>query len=131
MNGAEAAHAAAHLAALDRRGFLRLVGLAAGAGLLPAGCRSAPEAYAPPPDLALRVLTPRGYAVLTAAAERVVGGEAFIELEGGCVCCELSDDLVNTLQRLYDEVRPDRIVIETSGAALPIAPRFRPNSRNS
>ena len=47
------------------------------------------------------------------------GGEAFIELEGGCVCCELSDDLVNTLQQLYDEVRPDRIVIETSGAALP------------
>lgn len=47
------------------------------------------------------------------------GGEAFIELEGGCVCCELSDDLVLTMQRLYDEVRPDRIVIETSGAALP------------
>lgn len=47
------------------------------------------------------------------------GGEAFVELEGGCVCCELSDDLVETMQRLYDEVRPDRIVIETSGAALP------------
>jgi len=47
------------------------------------------------------------------------GGEAFIELEGGCVCCELSDDLVETMQRLYDEVKPDRIVIETSGAALP------------
>ena len=47
------------------------------------------------------------------------GGEAFIELEGGCVCCELSDDLVETMQRLYDEVRPERIVIETSGAALP------------
>ena len=47
------------------------------------------------------------------------GGEAFIELEGGCVCCELSDDLVETMQRLYEEVRPDRIVIETSGAALP------------
>jgi cobalamin biosynthesis protein CobW len=46
-------------------------------------------------------------------------GEAFVELEGGCVCCELSDDLVDTLQRLYDEVHPDRIVIETSGAALP------------
>jgi len=47
------------------------------------------------------------------------GGEAFVELEGGCVCCELSDDLVETLQRLRDEVDPDRIVIETSGAALP------------
>jgi cobalamin biosynthesis protein CobW len=47
------------------------------------------------------------------------GGEAFIELEGGCVCCELSDDLIDTLQRLRDEVDPDRIVIETSGVALP------------
>ena len=33
------------------------------------------------------------------------GAEAFIELEGGCVCCELSDDLVETLQRLYEEIR--------------------------
>jgi len=47
------------------------------------------------------------------------GAEAFVELEGGCVCCELSDDLVETLQTLYEQVRPDRIVIETSGAALP------------
>ncbi len=47
------------------------------------------------------------------------GGEAYVELEGGCVCCELSDDLVNTLQMLYEEVRPDRIVVETSGVALP------------
>jgi cobalamin biosynthesis protein CobW len=47
------------------------------------------------------------------------GGEAFIELEGGCVCCELSDDLIQTLQQLHDEFDPDRIVIETSGVALP------------
>ena len=47
------------------------------------------------------------------------GGEAFIEIEGGCVCCELSDDLINTLQTLHDQVNPDRIVIETSGVALP------------
>jgi len=47
------------------------------------------------------------------------GGEAYVELEGGCVCCELSDDLVNTLQTLYEEVHPDRIVVETSGVALP------------
>jgi cobalamin biosynthesis protein CobW len=46
-------------------------------------------------------------------------GEAYVELEGGCVCCELSDDLVRTLQQLYEEVRPHRIVIETSGVALP------------
>ena len=47
------------------------------------------------------------------------GGEAFVELEGGCVCCELSDDLIETLQMLHDRVDPDRIVIETSGVALP------------
>jgi G3E family GTPase len=47
------------------------------------------------------------------------GGEAFVELEGGCVCCELSDDLIDTLQQLHEQVNPDRIVIETSGVALP------------
>ena len=47
------------------------------------------------------------------------GGQAYVELEGGCVCCELSDDLVETLSRLQREVDPDRFVIETSGVALP------------
>ena len=47
------------------------------------------------------------------------GEEAYVELEGGCVCCELSDDLVDTLQMLREKVDPDRIVIETSGVALP------------
>jgi cobalamin biosynthesis protein CobW len=47
------------------------------------------------------------------------GGEAYVELEGGCVCCELSDDLVETLEMLRREVGPDHVVIETSGAALP------------
>lgn len=47
------------------------------------------------------------------------GDEAYIELEGGCVCCELSDDLIDTLEMLNEKVNPDRIVIETSGVALP------------
>ncbi|MBW2391117.1 MAG: GTP-binding protein [Deltaproteobacteria bacterium] len=47
------------------------------------------------------------------------GGEAFVEIEGGCVCCELSDDLIETLEVLHQQVNPDRIVIETSGVALP------------
>jgi cobalamin biosynthesis protein CobW len=47
------------------------------------------------------------------------GGEAFVEIEGGCVCCELSDDLLETLEMLWQKVRPDRVVIETSGVALP------------
>ncbi|MDE0884501.1 MAG: GTP-binding protein [Myxococcota bacterium] len=47
------------------------------------------------------------------------GGDAYVEIEGGCVCCELSDDLIETLQELWEKVRPDRVVIETSGVALP------------
>ena len=47
------------------------------------------------------------------------GGDAYVEIEGGCVCCELSDDLLVTLQDLWEKVRPDRVVIETSGVALP------------
>lgn len=47
------------------------------------------------------------------------GGEAYVELEGGCVCCQLSDDLVRTLQGLWERVHPDRVIVETSGVALP------------
>jgi cobalamin biosynthesis protein CobW len=47
------------------------------------------------------------------------GEEAYVELEGGCVCCQLSDTLLDTLQMLWERVRPDRIIIETSGVALP------------
>ena len=61
------------------------------------------------------------------------GEQAYIELEGGCVCCELSDDLVETLARLAREVDPDRFVIETSGVALPYDTQlnfFRPPVRD-
>ena len=46
-------------------------------------------------------------------------GEAYVEIEGGCVCCKLSDELVETLQLLRERVRPDRVIVETSGVALP------------
>jgi cobalamin biosynthesis protein CobW len=46
-------------------------------------------------------------------------GEDYVELEGGCVCCRLSDELIDTLQMLRERVRPDRVIIETSGVALP------------
>lgn len=79
-------HAAleAALAPLDRRGFLRLVGLALAAGLAPAGCaREAPAWCLPPEGLALRALSPRGYAVLTAAAARLVGGAGATRIAAG------------------------------------------------
>ena len=47
------------------------------------------------------------------------GSETFVELAGGCVCCQLDDELYETLGRLRDEVDPDQIVIETSGVAIP------------
>ncbi len=47
------------------------------------------------------------------------GAEAYVELEGGCVCCQLTDELIDTLEMLRERVRPDRVVIETSGVALP------------
>jgi len=47
------------------------------------------------------------------------GGAAYVEIEGGCVCCQLSDTLLDTLQMLRERVHPDRIIVETSGVALP------------
>jgi len=47
------------------------------------------------------------------------GREDYVELSGGCVCCKLSDALLETLETLRERAQPDRIVIETSGVALP------------
>ncbi len=47
------------------------------------------------------------------------GEERFVELAGGCVCCKLSDELIDTLEAMRARNDPDRIVIETSGVALP------------
>jgi cobalamin biosynthesis protein CobW len=43
----------------------------------------------------------------------------YVELSGGCICCRLSDTFVETLTELWERARPDRIVVETSGVALP------------
>ena len=61
------------LGALDRRGFLRLAGLAGAAGLVPTGCGELAPELNPPPELELKHLSPRGFAVLTAATSRVAG----------------------------------------------------------
>jgi hypothetical protein len=58
-------------AALERRAFLRLAGVAVGLGMLPTGCGGLPDVLAP--KRALGVLTPRTYAVFTAGAMRLVG----------------------------------------------------------
>ena len=58
---------------LGRRRFLRAMGVVAAAGLVPSGCAGVPPALAPPPSVTLDVLSPRTYAVFTAAASRIVG----------------------------------------------------------
>lgn len=53
-------------------------------------------------------------------AELLAGrSDDYVEIRGGCVCCKLSDELVATLSALRERAHPDRILIETSGAALP------------
>ncbi|MGF0538322.1 cobalamin biosynthesis protein CobW [Agrobacterium sp. ES01] len=43
-----------------------------------------------------------------------------IELTNGCICCTVADDFIPTMEKLLDRPdRPDHIVIETSGLALP------------
>jgi len=46
--------------------------------------------------------------------------ENIMELANGCICCTVADDFIPTIEALMAlEPRPDHIVIETSGLALP------------
>lgn len=46
--------------------------------------------------------------------------ENIMELSNGCICCTVADDFIPTLERLMAmPVKPDHILIETSGLALP------------
>ena len=46
--------------------------------------------------------------------------EDILELANGCICCTVADDFVPTMEALLGrEKRPDQIVIETSGLAMP------------
>lgn len=46
--------------------------------------------------------------------------EDIIELTNGCICCTVADDFIPTMTKLLErDARPDHIVIETSGLALP------------
>ena len=47
-------------------------------------------------------------------------GDDLLTLAGGCVCCTVGDDLGDTLRALAARApRPDQVLIETSGVALP------------
>lgn len=46
--------------------------------------------------------------------------EDILELANGCICCTVADDFVPTMEALLGrEKKPDQIVIETSGLAMP------------
>jgi cobalamin biosynthesis protein CobW len=46
--------------------------------------------------------------------------ENIVELANGCICCTVADDFIPTVEQLLAlEPRPDHILIETSGLALP------------
>lgn len=46
--------------------------------------------------------------------------EDIVELTNGCICCTVADDFIPTMEKMLErDERPDHIVIETSGLALP------------
>lgn len=38
-----------------------------------------------------------------------------IELTNGCICCSLKGELIESLKKIYTQIKPDRILIEPSG----------------
>src|ERR1700753_2150939 len=58
--------------------------------------------------------------ILKSCADANCPEENIVELANGCICCTVADDLIPTMQTLLARpVRPDPILIETSGLALP------------
>lgn len=47
------------------------------------------------------------------------GEEGVVDLSNGCVCCELTDDLLTEVDRLADAREFDCLVVETSGVSAP------------
>lgn len=50
----------------------------------------------------------------------VAGGERFVELDNGCLCCVLNADLVELLGELGQRDDIDQLVVETTGIADPL-----------
>ncbi|MCB1993082.1 MAG: cobalamin biosynthesis protein CobW, partial [Geminicoccaceae bacterium] len=58
--------------------------------------------------------------VLKGCGIEACGEDDIIELNNGCICCTVADDFIPTMTKLLErDDRPDHIVIETSGLALP------------
>ncbi|MDO5620990.1 MAG: cobalamin biosynthesis protein CobW [Paracoccus sp. (in: a-proteobacteria)] len=59
-------------------------------------------------------------AILQSCADENCPAENILELANGCICCTVADDFIPTMEQLLArDPRPDHILIETSGLALP------------
>lgn len=58
--------------------------------------------------------------ILKSCADANCPTENIVELANGCICCTVADDFIPAMEQLLARnVRPDHILIETSGLALP------------
>ncbi|NKW71850.1 cobalamin biosynthesis protein CobW [Rhodobacteraceae bacterium R_SAG10] len=58
--------------------------------------------------------------ILKGCGDATCTADDIIELSNGCICCTVAEDFIPTLQKLLArDPKPDHIVIETSGLALP------------
>jgi G3E family GTPase len=53
-------------------------------------------------------------------ASLIEGDESFVEMENGCLCCALNEDLVVTLGEIGEREGIDHVLIETTGIADPL-----------
>lgn len=58
--------------------------------------------------------------LLAGCGDETCTQDDIVELTNGCICCTVADDFIPTITKLLEsDRRPDHIVIETSGLALP------------
>lgn len=58
--------------------------------------------------------------ILRACADESCPLDNIVELANGCICCTVADAFIPTIEALLAQpIRPDHILIETSGLALP------------
>lgn len=58
--------------------------------------------------------------ILKGCGEETCTEDDIVELSNGCICCTVADDFIPTMEQLLArDPKPDHIVIETSGLALP------------
>lgn len=55
--------------------------------------------------------------------ELVLGGSPIriTSLSGGCVCCQLTGELIDALRTIRQDYEPDQVIVELSGLAYPAA----------